>query len=44
MQIAWLGQSAFRLAADDATVVIDPFADVDVLAARGLITIVPAAP
>jgi L-ascorbate metabolism protein UlaG (beta-lactamase superfamily) len=42
MQIEWLGQSAFRLAADDATVVIDPSADVDVLAAP--LTIVPAAP
>jgi L-ascorbate metabolism protein UlaG (beta-lactamase superfamily) len=36
MRIQWLGQSAFRLATDDATVVIDPFGDVGVLAARGL--------
>jgi L-ascorbate metabolism protein UlaG (beta-lactamase superfamily) len=36
MQIQWFGQSAFRLATDSASVVVDPFADVGVLAARGL--------
>jgi L-ascorbate metabolism protein UlaG (beta-lactamase superfamily) len=35
MRIQWLGQSAFRLATDDATVVIDPMGDVAALAARG---------
>jgi L-ascorbate metabolism protein UlaG (beta-lactamase superfamily) len=35
MQIRWLGQSAFRLASDDATVVVDPLGDVAALAARG---------
>jgi L-ascorbate metabolism protein UlaG (beta-lactamase superfamily) len=36
MRIQWLGQSAFRLATDDATVVIDPYGDVGVLTAQGL--------
>jgi L-ascorbate metabolism protein UlaG (beta-lactamase superfamily) len=35
MRIQWFGQSAFRLATDDATVVIDPMGDVAALAARG---------
>jgi L-ascorbate metabolism protein UlaG (beta-lactamase superfamily) len=35
MQIQWFGQSAFRLAADSATVVVDPLGDVAALAARG---------
>ena len=35
MQIQWFGQSAFRLAADSATVVVDPLGDVSALAARG---------
>jgi L-ascorbate metabolism protein UlaG (beta-lactamase superfamily) len=35
MRIRWLGQSAFRLATDDATVVVDPMGDVAALAARG---------
>jgi L-ascorbate metabolism protein UlaG (beta-lactamase superfamily) len=35
MQIQWLGQSAFRLTADDTTVVVDPMGDVAALAARG---------
>jgi L-ascorbate metabolism protein UlaG (beta-lactamase superfamily) len=35
MRIQWLGQSAFRLATDDATVVVDPMGDVAALAARG---------
>jgi L-ascorbate metabolism protein UlaG (beta-lactamase superfamily) len=35
MQIQWFGQSTFRLAADSATVVIDPLGDVAALAARG---------
>jgi L-ascorbate metabolism protein UlaG (beta-lactamase superfamily) len=35
MQIHWFGQSAFRLAADSATVVVDPLGDVAALAARG---------
>ena len=35
MEIEWLGQSAFRLATDDATVVVDPMGDVAALAARG---------
>src|SRR3954447_14221498 len=36
MQVEWYGQAAFRLAAADATVFIDPFADVSGLAARGI--------
>ena len=35
MHIQWFGQSAFRLAADDATVFIDPLGDTSALAARG---------
>jgi L-ascorbate metabolism protein UlaG (beta-lactamase superfamily) len=35
MRIQWLGHSAFRLATDDATVVVDPMGDVAALAARG---------
>jgi L-ascorbate metabolism protein UlaG (beta-lactamase superfamily) len=35
MRVQWLGQSAFLLATDDATVVIDPMGDVAALAARG---------
>jgi L-ascorbate metabolism protein UlaG (beta-lactamase superfamily) len=35
MRTQWLGQSAFRLATDDATVVVDPMGDVAALAARG---------
>ena len=35
MQIQWFGQSAFRLAADSATVVVDPLGDVSAMAARG---------
>jgi L-ascorbate metabolism protein UlaG (beta-lactamase superfamily) len=35
MRIQWLGQSAFRLATDDATIVVDPLGDVGALAARG---------
>jgi L-ascorbate metabolism protein UlaG (beta-lactamase superfamily) len=35
MRIQWLGQSAFRLATDDTTVVVDPLGDVSALAARG---------
>ena len=36
MQVEWYGQSAFRLAAGDATVFIDPFGDTSGLAARGI--------
>jgi L-ascorbate metabolism protein UlaG (beta-lactamase superfamily) len=36
MQVEWYGQSAFRLAAPEATVFIDPFGDVSGLASRGL--------
>ena len=36
MRIQWYGQSAFALAADEASVFIDPFADVSGLAARGI--------
>jgi L-ascorbate metabolism protein UlaG (beta-lactamase superfamily) len=36
MQVEWYGQSAFRLAAAEATVFIDPFADVSALGARGI--------
>jgi L-ascorbate metabolism protein UlaG (beta-lactamase superfamily) len=35
MQIQWFGQSAFRLAAGDTTVFIDPMGDIAALAARG---------
>jgi L-ascorbate metabolism protein UlaG (beta-lactamase superfamily) len=35
MRIQWLGQSAFRLATDDTTIVVDPLGDVAALAARG---------
>jgi len=35
MRIQWLGQSAFRLATDDTTIVVDPWGDVAALAARG---------
>jgi L-ascorbate metabolism protein UlaG (beta-lactamase superfamily) len=35
MEIEWLGQSAFRLAAEDTTIVVDPLGDVAGLAARG---------
>jgi L-ascorbate metabolism protein UlaG (beta-lactamase superfamily) len=36
MQVEWYGQSAFRLSAGPATVVIDPFGDVSGLAGRGI--------
>jgi L-ascorbate metabolism protein UlaG (beta-lactamase superfamily) len=36
MQVEWYGQSAFRLAAAEATVFIDPFGDMSGLAARGM--------
>lgn len=36
MHIEWYGQSAFRLSSPDATVAIDPFADMSGLTARGL--------
>jgi L-ascorbate metabolism protein UlaG (beta-lactamase superfamily) len=36
MRIQWYGQSAFALTGDDATVFIDPFADMSALAGRGL--------
>jgi L-ascorbate metabolism protein UlaG (beta-lactamase superfamily) len=36
MHIEWYGQSAFRLTSPDATVAIDPFADMSGLTARGL--------
>jgi L-ascorbate metabolism protein UlaG (beta-lactamase superfamily) len=37
MQVEWYGQSAFRMAAPRATVVVDPFGDLSALAgARGL--------
>jgi L-ascorbate metabolism protein UlaG (beta-lactamase superfamily) len=36
MQVEWYGQSAFRLAAGDATVFIDPFGDMSPLAGRGM--------
>jgi L-ascorbate metabolism protein UlaG (beta-lactamase superfamily) len=36
MQVEWYGQSAFRLSAAEATVAIDPFADVSGLTARGI--------
>lgn len=36
MRVEWYGQSAFRLDAGQATVFIDPFADLSGLSARGL--------
>jgi L-ascorbate metabolism protein UlaG (beta-lactamase superfamily) len=36
MHVEWYGQSAFRLAAPDATVFIDPFGDMSPLTGRGL--------
>jgi L-ascorbate metabolism protein UlaG (beta-lactamase superfamily) len=42
MQVEWYGQSAFRLSGDEATVFIDPFADVSGLAARGITFDYPA--
>jgi L-ascorbate metabolism protein UlaG (beta-lactamase superfamily) len=36
MRVEWFGQSTFRLAAGDVTVVIDPFGDVSSLASRGM--------
>ncbi len=36
MHIEWYGQSAFRLTSSEATVAIDPFADMSGLTARGL--------
>lgn len=36
MQVEWYGQSAFSLNAPEATVFIDPFADMSSLAGRGL--------
>ena len=36
MQVDWYGQSAFRLAGRQATVVIDPFGDLSGLAAHGV--------
>jgi L-ascorbate metabolism protein UlaG (beta-lactamase superfamily) len=36
MHVEWYGQSAFRLAADGATVFIDPFGDMSAAASRGL--------
>jgi L-ascorbate metabolism protein UlaG (beta-lactamase superfamily) len=36
MQIEWYGQSAFSLSAPEATVFIDPFADMSSLAGRGV--------
>jgi L-ascorbate metabolism protein UlaG (beta-lactamase superfamily) len=37
MQVEWYGQSAFRLASSEQTVVIDPFADMSAMAAsRGM--------
>jgi L-ascorbate metabolism protein UlaG (beta-lactamase superfamily) len=36
MHVDWYGQSAFRLAAPQATVFIDPFGDLSGLAARGV--------
>jgi L-ascorbate metabolism protein UlaG (beta-lactamase superfamily) len=48
MQIEWYGQSAFRLSSARETVVVDPFADLSQLTARGMRfdypPIVPAAP
>lgn len=36
MHVEWYGQSAFALTAPEATVFIDPFADMSALAARGM--------
>ena len=36
MHVEWYGQSAFRLAAGDRSVFIDPFGDMSALASRGL--------
>lgn len=36
MRVAWYGQSAFWLKTDEASVFIDPFADVSGLASRGI--------
>jgi L-ascorbate metabolism protein UlaG (beta-lactamase superfamily) len=36
MQVEWYGQSAFRLSSADATVAIDPFADLSALTGRGI--------
>jgi L-ascorbate metabolism protein UlaG (beta-lactamase superfamily) len=36
MRVQWYGQAAFRLAAPEATVFIDPFADMSPLASRGM--------
>jgi L-ascorbate metabolism protein UlaG (beta-lactamase superfamily) len=36
MHVEWYGQSAFRLAGNDATVFIDPFGDLSPLAGRGM--------
>src|SRR3954466_5698090 len=36
MRVSWYGQSAFELAADEASVFIDPFGDVSGLAQRGM--------
>jgi L-ascorbate metabolism protein UlaG (beta-lactamase superfamily) len=36
MEVEWYGQSAFRLAASQATVVIDPFDDLSGLTSRGV--------
>ena len=36
MQVEWYGQSAFRLAAGDTTVFIDPFGDLSPMAERGM--------
>lgn len=36
MRVEWYGQSAFRLSSSEATVVIDPFADLSALADRGI--------
>jgi L-ascorbate metabolism protein UlaG (beta-lactamase superfamily) len=36
MQVEWYGQSAFRLASSDTTVVIDPFGDLSGLTSRGM--------
>jgi L-ascorbate metabolism protein UlaG (beta-lactamase superfamily) len=36
MQVEWYGQSAFRLSSSEATVAIDPFADLSALTGRGM--------
>ena len=36
MRIQWYGQSAFSLTGDEASVFIDPFADMTPLAGRGV--------